>query len=404
MNRIPLGVIQAVLAILVIVTGGVITRSNPSAVIPSPTPMLATLAITNQPNTVSSISVPSDTPAPDSGPIILLAWFYKPPDGSQMDAVAKRADFFILTHKDEQAVRQLKSTGVTVPFTQYLLFMVINDPGGCDKQPTGNQVAYKPGDFCEISQLHPDWFLLDVRGNRIVAGENSYYMDPGNEGFRAFWLERARELQETYGWDSVFLDNVEASRSKLVDQNIDLEKYPDDQSFQQAVAGFLSYLRTSYFQPRSKPMYANIVSVADDESVWERYLPYLDGVMIESFASDWSNGFPYPPDWQLQMDQAEKALDQGKTLILVGQGNEENLKLESFTLASYLLIANGNAFFRYTNSDSYRELWLYENYDLDLGQPIGKRYKFQGGWRRDFAKGYVFVKPQSKESKIFVNP
>jgi hypothetical protein len=126
--------------------------------------------------------------------------------------------------------------------------------------------------------------------------------------------------------------------------------------------------------------------------------------MIESFASDWSNGFPYPPDWQVQMNQAEKALAQGKTLILVGQGKQENSQLETFTLASYLLITDGNAFFRYTNSNSYRELWLYENYDLDLGQPIGARYKVQGGWRRDFTKGYVVVKPQNKESEIVVNP
>ncbi len=401
MNKIPLGVIQAVFAILVIIAGGIITRSNPVAIVPSPTP---TSTVVNQTNTFANSTTPTNTPVPDLRGTIRLAWFYKPPDSTEMELVAKKADFYILTHKDEQAVSQLKSMGVTAPFAQYLLFMVINDPGSCDGQPTGNQVAYKPGDFCEISKSHPDWFLLDASGNRIATGDNSYYMDPGNQGFRSFWLERARELQETNGWDSIFLDNVEASRSKLIDQNIDLAKYPDDQSFQQAVAGFLSYLRSSYFQPHNKPMYGNIVSVADDESVWESYLPYLDGVMIESFASDWSGGFPYPPDWQVQMNQAEKALAQGKTLILVGQGKQQNLKLETFTVASYLLITNGNAFFRYTNSDSYRDLWLYDNYNLDLGQPTGARYKYQGGWRRDFTKGYVVVKPQNKESEIIVNP
>jgi hypothetical protein len=401
MNKIPLGVIQAVFAVLAIVAGGLMTRSNPVALIPSPT---ATSINTSQPQTFSNATLPSETPAPYSGPVIRLAWFYKPPDDTETELVARKMDFFILTHKDEQSVSQLKSLGVKTPIAEYLLFMVINDPGDCNKQPPGNQVAYKPGDFCEISQSHPDWFLLDADGNRIVTGENSYFMDPGNEGFRSFWLERARELQESYSWDSIFLDNVEASRAKLLDQSIDLQKYPDDESFQEAVRGFLGYLRNSYFQPRNKLMYANIVSESDDESVWESFLPYLDGVMIESFASDWSGGFPYPPDWQVQMQQAEKALAQGKTLILVGQGKQENLKLETFTLASYLLITNGNAFFRYTNSNSYRDLWLYENYDLDIGQPAGDRYKYQGGWRRDFTKGYVVVKPQNKASEIVINP
>jgi len=35
-------------------------------------------------------------------------------------------------------------------------------------------------------------------------------------------------------------------------------------------------------------MYGNIVSV-DDDAVRERYIKQLDGVMIESFATDWSN-------------------------------------------------------------------------------------------------------------------
>jgi hypothetical protein len=401
MKKIPRRVIQAILAVLVVVAGGIIARSNPVVSIPS-TP---TLTATNQPELFPSpASTPAYTPTPYSGNIIRLAWFYKPPDDTQADLVAMNIDFYILTHKDENARSQLQTKGVTVPFAEYLLLMAITDPGSCDEQPPGNQVAYKPGDFCEISQSHPDWFLLDQNGNRVVSGESNYYMDPGNEGFRAFWLQRARELQETYGWDSVFIDNVEASRSKLTDKTESIPEYPDDKSFQQAIEGFLAYIRSNYFQPRNKPMYANIVSISDDESVWESYLQYLDGVMIESFATDWSNGFPYRPDWESQMNQAQKALGEGKTLILVAQGKQENAHLENFALASYLLIANGNAFFRYTNSDSYRELWLYDNYNLNIGMPNGNAYKYQGGWRRDFTNGYVTVKPQNKEAEVVVNP
>jgi len=356
-----------------------------------------------QQNSLASTSVPEQAPTPDSADLIRLAWFYKPPDSTEVDLVVKKTDFFILTHKDEGERSDLKTRGVTAPFSQYLLFLVINDPGDCEENPSGNQVAYQAGDFCQISQMHPDWFLLDESGNRIQSRKDSYYMDPGNEGFRAFWLQRARELQETYSWDNIFLDNVEGSRAKIVSNGGSPVNYPDDESYQKAVEGFLDYIRQNYFGPRNKPIYANIVSV-DDERVWDNYLEYLDGAMMESFATDWSDGYRSRDEWEQQMQQAEDTLAKGKTLILVAQGEQDDLQLQNFAFASYLLIANGNAYFRYTHSELYRELWLYENYNLNPGKPLGDRYKDKGGWRRDFENGYVTVNPKSHEAEIAINP
>jgi hypothetical protein len=228
-------------------------------------------------------------------------------------------------------------------------------------------------------------------------------MDPGNEGYRAFWLERARELQETYGWDNIFLDNVEGSRTKMLNSNKSVAQYPDEESYQEAVKGFLQYIRTNYFEPRNKPVYGNIVSVAEDH-VWDEYMQYLDGAMIESFATDWSDGYRSRDEWEQQMNQAEHALELGKTLILVAQGDQDDSELQNFAFASYLLIANGNAVFRYTHSENYRDVWLYDNYDVDLGMPLGDRYKDKGGWRRDFANGYVTVNPKSHKAEIVLNP
>jgi len=385
------------IVIQLITVGGLIIGCNPAQqgqAIPTST---------NQQSITSNTPLAAYTQTPFTGDVVRLAWFYKPPDNTEIDLVAKRSDFFILTHKDENRRDQLKAKGVSSPFSQYLLFLVIDDPGDCEDEPSGNQVAYKAGDFCQISQQHPDWFLLDENGNRTLSRKDSYYMDPGNEGFRAFWLERARELQETYGWDNIFLDNVEASRTKMVGNNGSLAKYPDDKSYQKAVEDFLAYIRQNYFQPKGKLMYANIVS-AKEEQDWESYLQYLDGVMIESFATDWSNGYRSRDEWEQQMEQADKALAEDKTLILVAQGNQKDNKLQNFAFASYLLIANGNAFFRYSNSESYRELWLYENYNIDIGTPLGDRYKQKGGWRRDFTKGYVIVKPQNQKAEIVVSP
>ena len=40
------------------------------------------------------------------------------------------------------------------------------------------------------------------------------------------------------------------------------------------------------------------------------------------------------------------------------------------------------------------------NYDIDLGQPNGNRYKRGDTWRRDFANGYVEVNPKTHQAVI----
>ncbi len=362
---------------------------------------------TEQPN--NRYQQPSTTIAPNllstplSGKFIRLAWFYKPPSDGQLDPLVKYFDFFVLTHKDEPARDWLLANGVTSPILQYILFTEIMDPGECVTNPYGNQVAYKTGDFCEINKQHPDWFLLDQKGNRIKSGSGNNYMDPGNPGYREFWLERAREMHEQFGWNDVFIDNLEASRRKFTDQGIIPANYPTDASYQIAVEGFLAFLRKNYFQPSGRPMSGNIVSVNDD-NIWLNYLQYLDAAMIESFATSWSEGYRSPLDWERQMSLIESALEKGKTMILVAQGEQTDTDLQQFAFSSYLLIANGNAIFRYSNSDSYREVWIYDDYKLDLGIPLGPR-KLQGLiWRRDFTHGYVSVNPWTHSSQIVAKP
>ena len=395
--------ILAILASLVAISGVffiLYVSAQQLEPIPTPTPTIAT--------EVNLQALDVTRPAPTAAPledVIRLAWFYKPPEEGQLDLVAQNFDHYILTYKDEGARDALKSQGVAVPFSQYLLFLIVEDPGGCDEGPHGNQAAFKEGDFCLISEQHPDWFLLDQNGERIKSGSDTYHMDPGSAGYRQFWLERARELQETYGWDHIFLDNVEASIAKMVRDGRTLQKYPDDESYQQAVAGFLDYIRQNYFGPRGKAVYGNVVSQREEDGVvWDRYLQHLDGVMIESFATDWSDGYREADEWEAQMDLVEHTLAQDKTMILVAQGDQDDSELQNFAFASYLLVANGNAVFRYTHSENYREVWLYENYDLDLGPPLGGRYDDDGGWRRDFANGTVFVNPDDHKAEIVLNP
>jgi len=374
----------------------------------TPTPPLAESTPVISPTTViastpiSQPTLPGIDLGQDTDQSVRLAWFYKPPEELLLSTVAENFHFFILTHKDEAQRDTLKSLGVKSPILLYLQLVEIKNPGSCTEVPQGNQVAYQAGDFCRISEQHPDWFLLDQNGERIVTNK-SVYMDPGNPEYRSFWLQRARELQELYHWDGFFIDNLEASLSKLDSKGVMIPKYPDDASYQAATEGFLQYLRDNLFEPRKLPVLANIISVRDRQ-VWLRYLQYLDGAMIESFAVDWSQDYRSAANWEDQMAVIETALSQGKNLILVAQADQHDPHRQQFALASYLLVANKNAFFRYADADGYGEVALYENYYLDLGKPLGLRHKDGLAWRRDFTNGYVIVNPGEQTAEIMLTP
>ncbi|HEX7555740.1 MAG TPA: putative glycoside hydrolase, partial [Leptolinea sp.] len=217
--------------------------------------------------------------------------------------------------------------------------------------------------------------------------------------WRNFWLERARRDQEVYKWDGVFLDNVEASVSKPSEYGFSAMESLTDASYQASIEANLRFIYINYFKPQNRPLYANIIALKDP-SVWFRYMQYLDGAMIEDFAVGWNNEYKDPAEWLTQIKIAEKTQALGKKVILVSQGTEFDTKRQVFSLASYLLINNGKAYFRYTNSSSHDQNWLYENYKLNLGIPLGQRYKVGEFWMRNFTNGKVTVSPTLKTATI----
>jgi hypothetical protein len=356
------------------------------------------LPLVAQSNTSTNTSLQLQTPSQ----AVKLAWFYRPPKDGDLDTVAKNFDNYILIKSDETVRDALKKKGTNGPFLQYLLLDEIRDPGSCTATPWLNQVADQPGDYCRISQEHPDWFMLDSNGKPIMDGTTAY-MDPGNQEYREFWLARARKTQEELGWDGLFIDNVEASLDKMHRMGVTPAKYPDDASYQAAIEGFLKYLYTSYFNPQGHSMLANVIE-ANDRDIQKRYLTYLDGAMMEAFAVGWDNDYISASAWEDQMDFTEKAQAQNKSLILVSQGARDDSKREEFALASYLLISGGKASFRYTYyNDNYDEIWLYDNYQYNLGEPLGPRYQDGSTWRRDFSGGTVTVDPSKHTATISTN-
>lgn len=339
--------------------------------------------------------------------LVNLAFFYKPPSNSDAATVTNNFNNVILTGGDENFRDQLIAAGFASTIPQYYRSEGIQDPGSCTASPANNQVAYKAGDFCDISQNHPDWFLLDTNGNRMrTSPTSSYYrMDPGNAGWRNFFVTRLLEIDQQKGWSGVFLDNLEASLAEIQNDGLMPAKYPDNASYQAALIVFLQYLNQNYALPYDRTVMANIIA-RSDEVQWFNYMPYLNGAMQERWGVPWASttGYLSESKWNSDMALAEKTQAQGKYILLVAQGSKTDTARQNFAFASYLLISNGYASFRYTDSSTYREVWLYDNYKVQLGTPLGTRYQTGTAWRRDFTNGYVIVDPVNNTANISTSP
>ena len=124
--------------------------------------------------------------------------------------------------------------------------------------------------------------------------------------------------------------------------------------------------------------------------------------------SGWMPGRRGLSQWEAQLQRAQRWIGMGKGLVAVGQGAQDDNERMKFTLASYLLIAQGSqARFRYTRFDSYySQMWLYSEYESarKLGS-AGGAYEVSGGvWRRDFEHGHVEVDVQGHEGRLVVEP
>lgn len=378
---------------------------------PTPDPQQTALA-GNQNGIIRSPSPLAATPTPTPPTVFGLAWFHKPPqDGTTPGQLAAQNRYIHLTGQSDLAFRdKLRASGFTGPIYSYVLADGVEGPppssdnSECSysRQPNDNNVAWSSGDFCNYLNAHESWFLHNSKGQRLAdnyfdKGRWTYLMNPADPGWQQFSYQRLRQLRDNLGYDGIWLDNLDLDLQRMTTgvTNADggVQEYTTDAAWQQAMRGWLAGLRA---QMGDTPIWANLVGGGLSAQSWDPYALYLDGAMDESFAVQWVDNWREPQDWAAQLERADRWLSSGKGLVMVGQGEKDDQQRLRFTLASYMLVAQGEqAFFRYSRFDSfYSALWLYPEYDTAraLGLPTGPRREVSPGlWRRDFTRGYVQV-------------
>ena len=395
------GAVTATTSFQVLVAGAAV-QSTPAST-PTPLPPTAT-------PTLAATSVGATSPA-------RLGMFYHPPqDGTTLQALVQDFASFVFTRGDEAYRDNMRAAGFGGTVLQYLMANETSGPANLvdASSPCGSYVYYPnnvsgiAGDFCSALHGEERNFLHNSTGARLYTTASwqeasatrtvyLYLMNPAAPGWQAYFAQQANENGQALGYSGLFLDNVDLTlyRGQHQEANSDgtVQEYATDSAYRSAMVDYLSAMRQ---QSGQTPVWANMSNPWDTADFWDPYLPYLDGFMEEYFADRWSGTYTGPSAWEAQIERAEEVLGQGKAFLGVAQGQQSDTARMRFGLASYLLIAQQNASFRYADatgsaSPGYYAAWLYPEYQARLGNPTGPRYQAGSVWRRDFACGYVTV-------------
>jgi hypothetical protein len=321
-------------------------------------------------------------------PPVRVAFFYKPPaDGTPVQFLADYFKLIILTHGDESYLAELRRAGYGGPVLQYIAANEAEGPGPyadanapCDAHyPTYQRtVVDRDGVFCREVHPHESWFLHDGLGRRLQSRYQSgngvwrstYLMNPASAGWRAFLIRRLRDYRHL-DFDGFFLDNVDLTRAGMSG----VAEYADDAQLQAAQVTYLADLRRAF---PHLPIWANLTHDTNAAGGWSRYLPFLDGVMIEDFSQGWRTDQLTPQQHEMQLSNARAAIAHGKGVLAVEQGGPGDVARLALGLADLKLLgvapprsspANprqpSGLYFRYGDAfhQDYRTVDWYAAYD-----------------------------------------
>ena len=248
-------------------------------------------------------------------------------------------------------------------------------------------------DWAEVN-THEDWFLHDVKGNRLVSRAWGWYaMDVGNDGWRAWYTNQVKAWLDNYPFDGVFADDVWpylwAAGDSWSPWANPIEDVPASirERWVTDMVGFIRYVKARI---GNKLLILNCTPDAVD------YINAADGYLHEEFVhpdrygpTEFYDDY-IRPQWCVQQLDSWSRL--GKQVwASSGCSGSEPPELLLYCLCAFLLGMNQKATFSW--GDYYKpSKGYFPEMDVNLGNPRGTYYVVNADvWGRDFDNAKVFV-------------
>ncbi|MHB1342842.1 MAG: putative glycoside hydrolase [Thermoleophilia bacterium] len=313
---------------------------------------------------------------------------------------AQRYDVVVLNEWNSSQISQLKAAN---PAVKVLLYKNTYFLRSDDNSSTVG--GFKTGE--NINSNHPDWFLKDASGNRIVfqyySGIDFYAMDWGNQAWRDYWVAQALGRVQALGFDGLFLDDLYTHPWGEIDRP--LLNYTSESQLQAAVRGFLANTFTKTKAADSKLLViGNLVDHLWFPGLFADWLKVSDGLMDEQFVhvgESTTTGYKSIEDWwKLQLDEVTVAEQMGKRALFISHGATTDYETMLFGYGSYMLAAGGNGRYYHELGGSLSTATWFDLWARDLGAAQGSYTVGSDGlYSRNFAGGKVIVNPSKSTTR-----
>lgn len=249
--------------------------------------------------------------------------------------------------------------------------------------------------FRHLRPIDNSWWLRDQTGAQIFHWDDlaNLNMDPAWSrhlvGFIKQWIESPEV-------DGIFFDMISDSISWTNGGNIDLDNNGAKDA--PAEADKLWLERTVYLLDyAAKNLSVKYIVINGSSNV--RLQEYVNGRMFENFPKAWENY----GEWGKIMNGWKKNQNTNKSPLITiintntaNTGAQNNYRLFRYGFGTSLLL-DGFSSFDF-GDQNHGQLWWYDEYDVNLGQPSGVARSLTGlanyqadVWRRDFSNGLVLV-------------
>ncbi|NPV51319.1 MAG: hypothetical protein HPY60_09015 [Candidatus Methanofastidiosum sp.] len=125
----------------------------------------------------------------------------------------------------------------------------------------------------------------------------------------------------------------------------------------------------------------------------DSYTGYFDGYVIENALGSWGVTF---------VESLDAGKDKYIVIYAVDTENTGHIDLKRMRLGLTLSLLNDNTYFTYDfGPRDHGQAWWFPEYDLNLGNPLGKYYQKDNAYWREFENGVVVSSPYSNTNVSF---
>jgi hypothetical protein len=259
------------------------------------------------------------------------------------------------------------------------------------------------------------WYAHDSKGDRIRSTFGNYLMNPANPLWAATIAKQCTEAIAKSHYDGCFLDTLGTApltpgytTGMAIDPNTN-QVWTDTQ-WLQATSGVAKATQT-----------ANPSAVIMDNGLLDGQKYYLPVGSTEPLIAAthvgmvelWLRSNATPPtkfrsetEWLQDIDMVVNAQAQGfyvatTTKLWVSASSAQQTAWQKYALASFLLAANGRAYFQFMPNDTNAGLIYDSSWDhVAIGNPTDAFSKVGGLYERSFTNGISAVNPTGSSATI----